>query len=202
MYGWGKGAASHPTLVVSPFDWGKAWKSPDSSRGHICSRSAAGPASVPSALLLYLHCKDASIGGWAVRATQQETVALTCHVWLGMCACMCARAWARKGSSIFAFFLPSPPPLLRRCSVEMQKAFCCTLLCHSLQTHFPGRAVLQKGTEGNKHLFLYVEELFLTRQRKIGSICAYVQMVPLAVTFVWSYHTCLDGFSLPTASWM
>lgn len=26
MYGWGKGAASHTTLVVALLDWGKAWK--------------------------------------------------------------------------------------------------------------------------------------------------------------------------------
>lgn len=33
MYGWGKGAASHTTLVVSLLDWGKAWKAQTVAEG-------------------------------------------------------------------------------------------------------------------------------------------------------------------------
>lgn len=130
---------------------GKAWKAQIVAEGISVPHRAGGLGSVPWAPLLYLHCKDVSIGGWAVRATQQEIVALSCHVFLHMCACMCARL-SEKRQLHFYCLPPLPPPpsvqwWCRRLSVLR--------LCHSLQTYFPGRAVMQKTQEKNIYFCMW-----------------------------------------------
>lgn len=133
---------------------GKAWKAQTVAEGISGSHSVRGLGLVPSVLLLYLRCEDVSMGVGGVGGGLSEERSgkqLHCLV-MSACICVhaCVRAWCEKRQLHFYCLPPlPPPPLLQLCSVEMQKAFCGTLLCHSLQTYFPGRAVMQK-TEGEK----------------------------------------------------
>lgn len=136
---------------------GKAWKAQTVAEGISGSHSVWGLGLVPSVLLLYLRFKDVSIGGGAGLSEPRSGKQLHClvmsvRICVHACLCVCARLVREKAAPFL--LSSSPPPLLQLCSVEMQKAFCGTLLCHSLQTYFPGRAVMQK-TEG-KSIYFYM----------------------------------------------
>lgn len=139
MYGWGKGALSHTTLVVS------------------LQHSVSSQGEYPVWYLFLIMCQ-CPLTQW-IQFPKQCCFIYTIKigtfgavpsdpVWSKASLCVCVLWHQReKASIVYSLFKTTSHcfPPLPLCShlqwLEMQKTFYGTLLCHSIQTYFSDRAM-------------------------------------------------------------
>lgn len=153
MYGWGKGASSHTTLVV--------WLLGRGRRGKLRQEQREYPAGY-----LFLIVRRFTFTYWIwfpkpcyfIYTVKIGPLGLGCQSQWGakcftICACVCACGCGiREKQQALCTRCSTPLPTvfapLPLCNhvhwLETRKALCGMLLCHSLQTYFLGRTRKEK----------------------------------------------------------